>query len=451
MDPPASGSVRPSRRDFLKLTSLAAVAAASRAAGATPLFDAPASAPRSLRGNSLPGRIVLYHEAGMHGQGTIDLARVEAAVHHGVRLLTGIDDTAGAFESLFPGLTSTSAIAIKVNCIGPCDTRWETVRGIVAGLKLMLGGTYDISHACIYDNRYIGGSHGYTNANFNFGGVYPQIASGPVCNTNYYPVSGHELSDYPFNCDYLINVPALKSHLEPHEITLALKNHYGSCCPPDICGSGGPPTMLALNADAHIRDKTALIVADALRGTYNGGPEVSPQSWLGYAETTPNTLFFSTDPITSDYWAREYINAERALHGWSPKPVTWIEDGAGSPYYLGICDPAAMDVVRFDPAGIPDGVHAAQLGIQLEPNVPNPFRDQTRLRLRLERPVRARVAIVDAAGRAVRDLGAHDLAAGTADLTWDGRDDLGRAAGAGVYLVRVETGAARVARRILKL
>jgi hypothetical protein len=209
--------------------------------------------------------------------------------------------------------------------------------------------------------------------------------------------------------------------------------------------------MLALNADAYIRDKTALIVTDGLRGTYNGGPEQSPQSWFSFPESTPNTLFFSTDPITNDYWGRDFINAERALHGWSPKTVAWIETGAGSPYNLGVCDPAAMEVVRYDPAGIPEVVRAAQSEIHLEPNVPNPFRDGTRLRLRLERPARARVTIVDAAGRTVRDLGTRDFAAGTADLTWDGRDDLGRAAGPGVYLARVDTGAARVARRILKL
>lgn len=60
---------------------------------------------------------------------------------------------------------------------------------------------------------------------------------------------------------------------------------------------------------------------------------------------------------------------------------------------------------------------------------PNPFVTQTSLSL----PENAgRVRIFDLAGRAVRTLEA------TSSLTWDGRDDAGRALGSGVYWVRLD-------------
>ncbi len=404
------------------------------------------------RDNPLAGRIVLYHDSQMYVESVFDAGRIEEVVAHGVRLLTGIGDTAAAFESLFPDpiLTTTTKIAIKVNCIGPTDTRWETVRGIVAGLRLMLGGTYDITNVTIYDNRYIGG-HGYTAANFDFDGVQPTIASGLTVEHGYYPVAGHKLCDYLIDGDYLINVPALKSHSATHEITIALKNHYGSCSPANICATGNVPKMLDLNTDANIKGKTALVVTDGLRGTYNGGPSEWPQIWEMYPDQTPNTLFFANDPVTNEYWGLDMINAERALHGWSAKTCSWIETASGDPHYLGISDPGAMTVIHYDPAGLPGEAWEASRGIFLVPNVPNPFRDGTLVRFRLPETMRAHLSIRDISGRLVRDLGEREYAAGYSAVSWDGRNARGRAMPAGVYFATLAAGSLQRTRRILRV
>ncbi len=47
----------------------------------------------------------------------------------------------------------------------------------------------------------------------------------------------------------------------------------------------------------------------------------------------------------------------------------------------------------------------------------------------------------DARGRLVRDFGRRAYAAGEHAVTWDGRDDAGRAAASGVYYVRLTGGA----------
>jgi len=447
---------RPSRREFLKLSSLAAagLTLGNGARGEDSSGDRVGS-DRTARSNTLPGHIVIYHEPELNGQGTINVAKAEEVVHHGVRLLTEIGDTAAAFESLFPTLSTTTKIAIKVNCIGPCDTRWEMVRGIVSGLGMMLGGTYDISNISIYDNRTISG-HGYTDAHFDFDGDHPLFSYGTSCSSGHYPVNGHQISDHLYYSDYLINVPALKSHGSSHEITLALKNHYGSCCPANICGTGGVPKMLDLNCDPHIRDKTILVVMDGIRGTYDGSPGIPPQQWQTFPELTPNTMFFSTDPVTNEYWGRDMINAERISSGdvhapMSPKSCPWVEQASGDPYWLGTSDPAAMTVIRYSLADVPDLSAGDPRGLFLLPNVPNPFRGETVLRFRLPLEAEASLTILDPAGRVVRRMARRGFPAGYTALRWDGRDEQGQPVAAGTYLACLETNRARVARRMLRI
>lgn len=461
--PPRGGR---SRRDFLRLSSLAAAAAASggvpgllaRQARASAAPEARASAlpaAGAARGNAHPGRIVLAHDPALNGQGTIDPARVEAVVHRGVRVLTGIPETAAAFEALFPGLQESARIAIKVNCIGYTDTRWETVRGVVSGLALMLEGTYDVGRVTIFDNREFANRPGnpYRPSDFTFDGRCPLIDNSADDCSAYYAYDDHRLTTYLVEADHVINMPALKSHNRPYnQLTLALKNHYGSCCPSDLCDD--IPGMLSLNADTHIRDKTRLVLMDGLRGTYDGPPQQAPQVWQTYAEGTPNTLFFSTDPVTNEYWGRETINAERLSRGMAPKAAPWVEEASAAPYSLGVSDEEAMTVLRLDPAGAPggeedpDGIRRG--GAFLLSAVPNPCRDAALIHMRLPAPGRARLTILDAGGRPVRTLGERRFAGGPGSLAWDGRDDRGRAVPAGTYFARLESAQGRDVLRIVR-
>ena len=70
---------------------------------------------------------------------------------------------------------------------------------------------------------------------------------------------------------------------------------------------------------------------------------------------------------------------------------------------------------------------------------PNPFRSGTTVRFATPSSVdRHAVAVFDVTGRRVKQLSAGPLAVGTHAVSWDGRDDAGRAVAAGVYLVRVK-------------
>jgi hypothetical protein len=78
---------------------------------------------------------------------------------------------------------------------------------------------------------------------------------------------------------------------------------------------------------------------------------------------------------------------------------------------------------------------------------PNPARGPVDLMFALPQAGHAVVSVIDVTGRQVRRLARGMFAAGAHHLSWDGRDDSGGAAPAGIYFLRVQSGAGtRVAR-----
>lgn len=84
----------------------------------------------------------------------------------------------------------------------------------------------------------------------------------------------------------------------------------------------------------------------------------------------------------------------------------------------------------------------------LHPAAPNPFNPSTTIAFDLPRTAPVRLTVFDAAGRRVRRLVDTTLAPARHRVTWDGRDDHGRAASAGVYVVRLDAGGAMHNRKI---
>jgi PA domain-containing protein/flagellar hook capping protein FlgD len=80
----------------------------------------------------------------------------------------------------------------------------------------------------------------------------------------------------------------------------------------------------------------------------------------------------------------------------------------------------------------PPGARTHLLG-----NAPNPFGSLTTIRMALAHDGNADLAIFDLAGRKVASLHAGALPAGAHAFDWHGRDDAGRHAPAGIYLVRL--------------
>ncbi|MFO7610447.1 MAG: family 16 glycosylhydrolase [Candidatus Krumholzibacteriia bacterium] len=125
--------------------------------------------------------------------------------------------------------------------------------------------------------------------------------------------------------------------------------------------------------------------------------------------------------------------------------------------------PAGTQVLRFVPttagfnfnwlefqagaaAVLPD---AGRGGYALHPAWPNPFNPSTTLAFTVPEAATVRLTVHDVAGRLVRTLAAGEaVAAGRHERVWDGRDESGHAAAAGVYLGRLEAGTFRSSVRL---
>ncbi len=97
-------------------------------------------------------------------------------------------------------------------------------------------------------------------------------------------------------------------------------------------------------------------------------------------------------------------------------------------------------------------IDAAPIAWAFEPAAPNPFRSSTSLRYAIPGSagdVAVRLRIFDLSGRLVRTLESGTRGPGVHVLTWNGRDDAGRALGAGIYFGRVTAGPYAATRRLV--
>lgn len=84
-------------------------------------------------------------------------------------------------------------------------------------------------------------------------------------------------------------------------------------------------------------------------------------------------------------------------------------------------------------------------------SAPNPFSPATTISLNLPAAGRTRVIVYDIQGRLVKRLLDDWMPSGPHGIAWDGTDDHGRRAAAGVYFSRVESNGLRAAERLVKL
>ncbi|HSQ59176.1 MAG TPA: metallophosphoesterase [Acidobacteriota bacterium] len=106
---------------------------------------------------------------------------------------------------------------------------------------------------------------------------------------------------------------------------------------------------------------------------------------------------------------------------------------------------------RETASGVVSASRSGPLRFALGRARPNPARGATTLHFTLDREAATRVMIVDARGRLVRTLASRPMAAGEHVLPWDGADDRGVAAAAGVYFAVVRSGGQEARTRVALL
>ena len=75
----------------------------------------------------------------------------------------------------------------------------------------------------------------------------------------------------------------------------------------------------------------------------------------------------------------------------------------------------------------------------IEQNYPNPFNPSTTIRFGLPEPSNVRLDVYDMTGKHIATLVSKRLSAGIHSVTWNGKDESGKAVASGVYLYRLET------------
>lgn len=412
------------RRSFIKIVSITGISGLIY--------------PRNLLSSCLPLDIVpivvVEDETATAGY-NINSATVQVMVDTAVMVLTQEQSVGQAWKSLFPDISSSSVIAVKVNVVvSSMPTHTEITYAVCEGLKQMEfdGNYFPENNIIIYDdtsNRL--SQSGYTiNTTENgircFGNSYSGYSTETytVVNTN------QRISRVVTEMsDYIVNIPVLKNH-STAGVTLALKNHLGTCNSPiQLHPNHCDPYTPALNALPIIRDKACVNVCDALFGIRSGGP-------AGYPQFVANKIIMSSDIVAGDCVGRDLLED----NGCNTIDDATHIDTAATDYNLGHNNPDDMEIINItNPSvNINDSNKPLPNQFQLEQNFPNPFNNNTQVRFYVPKSSEISIQIFNIQGQSVCQLVGKTLNQGWHRVVWDGKNNYGNAVSSGVYLCRMQ-------------
>lgn len=129
----------------------------------------------------------------------------------------------------------------------------------------------------------------------------------------------------------------------------------------------------------------------------------------------------------------------------APTAAGWVLGGGRN--HLLVAIPASATAAPERPAQ-----HPADAGLRLVSG-PNPVPAGAAVRFSFRLPAGAayRLTLHDVSGRRVREVATGRLAGGEQAVTWDGRDDAGRPASAGVYFARLTAAGRTAVSRVVRL
>lgn len=300
----------------------------------------------------------------------VDHSIVTAMVDEGVMQLTNTSTRRDAWATLIPNYSSGAvAIKINLNCAGSIDDSDnkidalpQPVNAVIAGLKEIGVAEADI---WVYDVT-DGGHDGVIPTRFKakITSYYPNVkfyahASDPWPTGSYhptekvtfnppnpaYPLNPRPLCNPIVNAAYLINMPIMKKHLAAG-MTLGFKNHFGSIWLGfedgedenlhdyitfwrDIFTPDYNP-LVEIYSHSHIVGKTVLTVGDGLYGDRVSNVSV-PERWTIFGNDSPNSLFFSCDPVAIDCVMADIIESESHV-------------SSKADYYLRLAETAGLGV-----------------------------------------------------------------------------------------------------------
>ncbi|MBN2290137.1 MAG: DUF362 domain-containing protein, partial [Candidatus Glassbacteria bacterium] len=149
----------------------------------------------------------------------------------------------------------------------------------------------------------------------------------------------------------LINIPGLKSHWLSG-MAGALKNWCGAVTRINVRDKDTPfvihkdscADLGMLGALEPIRSRERLVIVDALRPLFEGGPQVNPAYLWHYGG-----IFAGTDPVAVDRLCLELLNRKRyevRNRSWPVNPPAKHVFLADTKYGLGVSDRTRIDLVK---------------------------------------------------------------------------------------------------------
>jgi hypothetical protein len=357
-----------SRRDFLRLAAMAGLLAGCRPTPqpeATPTRSptstsppAPTAAPTAeptatptaaptatptIAPPAEPSKVVHTHHAGVWDGEELVTEAIRQMLDASITKLTGLNDAIAAWASLFdPG----ERIAIKVNAFRN-SIIWTHIPLVMAVTDCLQEAGVPAEQIVIFD---------YFTSELETAG-FPVNPDGPGVRcygtdrdyTGGWQIVGADvqLSNILLDCDALINVPVLKSHMLSG-ISFAMKNHYGTLSRPENFHYGERINrgMAELNALSPIKDRTRLIIGDVLEACLKHAN--SFPYWQ--ADFTGDSIFMSFDPVAHDTVGLELFSQLLVADERNPAAATsmatpWLVSGAE--LGLGTNDLDSIDLVEI--------------------------------------------------------------------------------------------------------
>ena len=273
-------------------TSEATLPTATLAPTPSPTFAPPPPKPEIIRFHpDVPSAVVHARHAGVWQGDSLVPGALRQMLDASIIALTGLADARTAWAALF---RPEERIAIKVNAFQN-SLVWTHVPLVAALTDCLQDAGVAAEQIVIYDNL----SRELKTAGF----AVSQHGPGVRCygsdfrHTAGFTVAGKPvvLSNVLLGCHALINVPILKVH-GMSGISFALKNHYGTVSAPADLHNPLNRAIAELNALPEIRDRTRLVIGDALGICLKG-----EGSWPYWREEKPgDSLFVGYDPVAVD-------------------------------------------------------------------------------------------------------------------------------------------------------
>ncbi|MDQ7824839.1 MAG: DUF362 domain-containing protein [Candidatus Eremiobacteraeota bacterium] len=276
----------------------------------------------------------------------VDQDVVNAMMDRGIAELTGKGSAADAWRAIIPAYRPGQKIAIKVNFNNAIygssgqviDAIPQPVNAVVKGLKERGVREDDIWVYDVTHGWHIGEiperfmkkiSPLYPGVQFHSNDNLHTVALGysDTERVHFNVPPGRSIPDRRIcnalvKATYLINMPIIKKH-RMAGVSLSFKNHFGSIEGNDeihwsvtlddplyLPGYSG---LVDLYRNHNIRDKTVLIIGEGLYGARINNYTEVPSPWPTFGNRSPNSLFFSQDPVAVDSVMYDFLEAEGGL------------------------------------------------------------------------------------------------------------------------------------------